>query len=49
MQKFTEFKNIAIVHVKKSAYRIYFFYMSKREVNILMKNSNWIDKKGLLQ
>ena len=49
MQKSTDFKNIAIVHVKRYAYRIYFFYMSKREVNILMKNSNWIDKKGLLQ
>ena len=31
MQKSNDFKNIAIVHVKKSAYRIYFQYMSKRK------------------
>ena len=31
MQKSIKFKNIAIVHVKKSAYRIYFLYMSKHE------------------
>ena len=48
MQKSKNFKNIAIVHVKKSAYRIYFPYMSKREANILMTNSNLIDKKGAL-
>ena len=48
MQKSTDFKNIAIVHVKKSAYIIYFLYMSKREAKILMKNSNLMDKKGVL-
>ena len=48
MQKSNNFKNIAIVHVKKSVYRIYFLYMSKREVKILMTNSNLIDKKGAL-
>ena len=48
MQKSTDFKNIAIVHVKKSVYRIYFLYMSKREANKLMSNSNLIDKKGTL-
>ena len=31
MQKSINFKNIAIVHIKKSAYRIYFLYMSKRK------------------
>ena len=31
MQKSINFKNIAIVHVKKSVYRIYFLYMNKRE------------------
>ena len=30
MQKSIHFKNIAIVHAKKSSYRIYFLYMSKR-------------------
>ena len=48
MQKSTDFKNIAIVHVKKSEYIIYFLYMSKREAKILMKNSNLMDKKGVL-
>ena len=47
-QKSISFKNIAIVHVKKSAYRIYFLDMSKREAKKLMKNSNLIDKKGIL-
>ena len=48
MQKCNKFKNIAIVHVKKSVYRIYFLYMSKREAKKLMTNSNLIDKKGVL-
>ena len=47
MQKSNNFKNIAIVHVKKSAYRIYFLYMSKREAKKLMNNSNLSDKKGI--
>ena len=47
-QKSNNFKNIAIVHIKKSVYRIYFMYMSKREAKILMANSNLIDKKGIL-
>ena len=48
MQKCNNFKNIAIVHVKQSVYRIYFLYMSKREAKKLMVNSNLIDKKGVL-
>ena len=48
MQKSNDFKNIAIVLVKKSAYRIYFLYMSKREVKKLMTNSNLVDKTGIL-
>ena len=48
VQRSTDFKNIAIVHIKKSAYRIYFLYMSKREAKKLMTNSNLIDKKGFL-
>ena len=31
MQKSLDFKNIAIVHVRESTYRIYFLGMSKRE------------------
>ena len=48
MQKSTDFKNIDIIYVKKSAYRIHFLCMSKREVKKLMANSNLIDKKGIL-
>ena len=48
MKKSNNFKNIAIVHVKKSAYRIYFLGMTKHEAKKLMKNSNLIDKKGFL-
>ena len=48
VQKCNKLKNIAIAHVKKCAYRIYFLYMSKREAKKLMTNSNLIDKKGVL-
>ena len=34
VQKCNELKNIVIVHVKKSVYRIYFLYMSKRKQKI---------------
>ena len=43
-QKFIDFKNIAIACVKKSAYRIYFLYMSKRRAKSLMTKSNLIEK-----
>ena len=43
-----KFKNMAIVHVKKSTSSIYFLYMSKREAKKVMTNSNLIDKKGVL-
>ena len=48
MQKSIDLKNIAIVHIKKSAYRIYFSDMTKREAKKLRVNSNLIDKKGVL-
>ena len=48
MQKSVNFKNIAIVHVRESAYRIYFLDMSKREAKKLMNNTNLSDKKGIL-
>ena len=48
IKKSNDFKNIAIVHGKKSGYRIYFLYMSKRKAKSLMNNSNLIDKKGVL-
>ena len=31
MQKSINFKNIFVAHIKKSAYRIYFLDMTKRE------------------
>ena len=48
MQKSIDFKNIAIAYVKKSAYRIYFLYMSKRKAKKLMTKSNLIEKMGIL-
>ena len=45
MQKSTNFKNIAIVHIKKCVYRIYFLGMNKREASKIMKNSNLVDKR----
>ena len=47
-QKSMDFKNIAIVHVKKSAYRIHFLYISKHKAKSLMTNSNLINKKCVL-
>ena len=42
------FDYVAIVYVKRSAYRIHFWYMSKDDAISIMKNSNLIDKKGVL-
>ena len=46
MQKCNKLKNIAIVHVKESVYRICFLFMSKREAKKLL--TNLIDKKRIL-
>ena len=48
VQKSISFKNIAVVCVKKSVFRICFQDIKKREAKILMTNSNLIDKKGIL-
>ena len=48
MQKSIDFKIIPIVYVKKSAYTIYFLYMSKHEAKKLMTKSNLIEKMGIL-
>ena len=45
-QKFISFKNIAVTHVNKSAYTIYFLGITKHEAKKFMKNSNLIDKTG---
>ena len=47
-QKYNKLKNIAIIHIKKSLYRICFLFMSKSEAKKLMVNSNLTDKKGIL-
>ena len=43
-QKSTDFKNITIVHIKKTVYRIYFQHMSKHEAKKLIKKFDLIDK-----
>ena len=48
MQKSIDFRNIAIVYVKGSGYRIHFLCMSKRKAKNLMANPNLVDKKGVL-
>ena len=46
VQRSTDFKNIAIVHIKKNTYTIYFQHMSKHEAKKLIKMFNLIDKTG---
>ena len=48
MQKAMSFNDAAIAFVKGSAYRIYFWYMTKSNAISTMNNSNLVDKKGVL-
>ena len=48
MQKATSFNNIAIVYVKRSAYRVHFRYMSKDDAINMINGSNLVDKSGVL-
>ena len=48
MQKAMIFNDVAIVYVKRSAYRIHFWYMSKDDAISIMNNSNLVDEKGVL-
>ena len=48
MQKTMSFNNVAIVYVKGSAFRIHFWYMSTNDAINIMKDSNLIDKIGVL-
>ena len=41
MQKCNKLKNIDIIHINESVYRICFLFMSKREAKKLMTNSNY--------
>ena len=46
VQRSTDFKNIAIVHIKKTAYRIYFQHMSKHKAKKIMNKFDLIGKTG---
>ena len=48
MQNAISFINVAIVSIKRSNYRIHFWYMSKDDAINIMKNSNLNEKRGLL-
>ena len=48
MQKAMSFNNVAIVYVKRSAFRINFWYMRKDDAISILNNSIFIDKKGVL-
>ena len=47
MQNAINFINVAIVSIKRSNYRIHFWYMSKDDAIYIMKNSNLNEKRGL--
>ena len=49
MQKAISFNDAAIVYVKRSAYRIHFWYMSKDDAVNIMTGSNLVDKRGALE
>ena len=42
------YNDVAKVSIKRSDYRIYFWYMSKDDAVRLMNNSNLNEKSGLL-
>ena len=46
VQRLTDFKNIAIAHVKKTVYRVYFKDISKNKTKKLMNKFNLIGKTG---
>ena len=48
MQKAMGFNNVAIVYIKRSAYRIHFWYMSKDDAINIMNGSNLVHKRGVL-
>ena len=46
--KANSMQNLAIIYDKGNAYRVNFVFMSKNDAFNLIKNSNIIDKKGVL-
>ena len=47
MQKAMSFNNDAVVYVKKSAYKINFWYMSQNDAINIMNGSNRVDERGV--
>ena len=48
MQKAMNFNDVAIFYVKRNAYRIHFWYMSKDDAINIMNNSNLNEKMSVL-
>ena len=48
MQKSMNFNNAAFAYVKRNAYRIHFWYISKDDAINIMNGSNLVDKRGVL-
>ena len=48
MKKAMSFNNVAIVYVKRSAYRIHFWYMSKDDAINIKNGSKLVDKRDVL-
>ena len=48
MEKATSLNNVAVVSVKRNAYRIHFWYMTKDDAINIMNGSNLTDKRGVL-
>ena len=48
MQKAINFNDLAIVSIKRSDYRIHFWYISEDNAINIMKNSNLSEKSGPL-
>ena len=46
--KATNMQNLTIIYHEGNAYRVNFVFMSKNDTFNLIKNSNIIDKKGVL-
>ena len=46
VQRSTDFKNIASVHIKKTSYRIYFQHVSKNKAKKLINKFNLVGKTG---
>ena len=46
VQRSTNFKNMVIIYVKKTAYRVYFKDISKNEAKKLMNKFNLVGKTG---